>query len=96
MRNKIYHNLQASEFIVEMNNMKMYFSSELYRQKFKSRIGEFLVDEVLKFSAIYKISPTNKVYNMIILMLYKKIEKRGFYAVKDDKKIPINYSIEDL
>lgn len=96
MRSKIYYNLQGSSFVVVVKDMKLYFSSELYQNNFKNKIGEFLVDEVLKFSTKYKITPTNKIENMIILILYKKIEKRGFYVVKNDKRIPVNYSIEDL
>lgn len=93
---EIYHNIEKSPFIVEKNNYKFYFSSLFYKNKFENNVDEFVCSEVLKFNQKYKVTSSEKLEVMIMLLLYRKIEKRGFYVIKNKDKLTLNYTLENL
>lgn len=83
----VYHDLKESEYIVTVDGIKFYFSSELYRQKFLKKSW----DEKERFN-----ESLNRVYKnqfdlsgdvLAWIRLYNRIEKRGFYIVVDGVEI---------
>ena len=75
-KNGIELNLKESEFIFEYKNLKFYFSSKLYLNKFKEQINQFIEMENTKIINKYKVRID--LINYLSVSLYKKIEKRGF------------------
>lgn len=81
----IYYNLNESDYIFEYNHFKFYFSSVLYLNKYKSLYQDYIEKETKKLNAYYKANINCEV--MLLLTLYKKIEKRGFKVVYDNKDL---------
>ena len=77
--NGIYLDLKESEYKLNYNGLIYYFSSELYMNKFKNNVKQFIVEETAKLRTKYKIN----IYfdTMLTIAYYKKIEKRGFRIV---------------
>lgn len=77
--NGIYLNLKESDYKLNYNGLIYYFSSELYMNKFKNNVKQFIVEETAKLKTKYKIN----IYfdTMFTIAYYKKIEKRGFRIV---------------
>lgn len=77
--NGIYLDLKESEYKLNYNGLIYYFSSELYMNKFKNNVKQFIVEETAKLKTKYKIN----IYfdTMLTIAYYKKIEKRGFRIV---------------
>lgn len=68
--------LEKSNFIFMCNGLKLYFSSEFYMNKFASLINDYINIETKKNNIKYKAN-INMIH-VLIISLYKKIEKRGF------------------
>lgn len=85
----IYYDLKESEYFVEMNinseKITLYFSSLFIRKKFLENITEYIHNENLKLSITYKIDID--ATKLLILSYYKKLEKRGFRVLINDKEI---------
>ena len=84
-KNGIYLDLKESEYKLNYKGLIYYFSSELYLNKFKNNVKQFIIEETAKLKAKYKIN----IYldTMLTLSFYKKIEKRGFRVVyKENEK----------
>lgn len=77
--NGIYLDLKESDYKLNYNGLIYYFSSELYMNKFKNNVKQFIVEETAKLRTKYKIN----IYfdTMLRIAYYKKIEKRGFRIV---------------
>ena len=77
--NGIYLVLKESEYKLNYNGLIYYFSSELYMNKFKNNVKQFIVEETAKLKTRYRIN----IYfdTMLTIAYYKKIEKRGFRIV---------------
>lgn len=88
----IYYDLKESEYFVEMNinneKIVLYFSSLFIRRKFLENISEYIHNENLKLSITYKIDID--ATKLLILSYYKKLEKRGFRVLINDKEINDN------
>lgn len=83
--NGIYLDLKESDYKLNYNGLIYYFSSELYMNKFKNNVKQFIIEETAKIKAKYKIN----IYldTMLTLSFYRKIEKRGFRVVyKENEK----------
>ena len=87
----VYKDINESNYIFEYNKLKFYFSSLFYKEKFIKEHIDFIRDESMKLTIKFKCS----IYcdEMILLLLYKKIEKRGFKVLYNDKPIRENYFI---
>jgi hypothetical protein len=77
----IYHDIKESEYVFAVGEMKFYFSSSLYRDKFI----ELYQEEKDRFNQalnnVYK-DKFNLLGNYLAwLRLYCLIEKRGFYII---------------
>ena len=88
----IYNDINESNYIFKYNHLEIYFSSKFYLEKFTREYSNFLKDEIMKFKIKYKCN----VYadEMLLLLLYKKIEKRGFKVLYDGNEIVDNYCIK--
>ena len=75
-KNGIELNLEESNYNYEFKSLKFYFSSELYKNKFKEQLQDYLNIETMKIYNKYKILIDLSEY--LAVALYKKIEKRGF------------------
>lgn len=85
----IYYDLKESEYFacLDINSERfiLYFSSKFNRKRFLENVGEYIHNENLKLSIMYKIDID--ATKLLILSYYKKIEKRGFRVLINDKEI---------
>lgn len=89
MADKVYYDIGESPYYFQYDGLKFYFSSLFYKEKFIKEYNNFLRNELLKVELKFKC--TISCDEMILLLLYRKIEKRGFRAYKNDKQIKENY-----
>lgn len=83
MRSKIYHNLKESKFYFKTENFLFFFSSAFYLEKFQSMRSEFLKNERYKLESRFNVQFDGSDYFDFIL--YKQVEKRGYYVVDISK-----------
>ena len=94
----IYNDINESNYTIKYDNLVFYFSSQFYQEKFTREYLQFLKDEIMKLKIKFKCN----IYcdEMILLLLYKKIEKRGFKVLYKGKELNennyINFSIDEL
>lgn len=76
MASIIYRDLNETKFIFKYDNLTFFFSSYFYFNKFKREYSDFLNNETMKLKIKYRCN----IYadEMILILLYKMIEKRGF------------------
>lgn len=89
----IYNDLEKSNYTSSYGKLTLYFSSEFYKRKFDSSYNEFLNQETLKLKIKFKCE-VNFEY-MILLLLYQKIEKRGFKVIYNGYEVDKNYCISE-
>ena len=87
----IYNDINESEYKFTYDRLTFYFSSKFYLEKFTREYSEFIKDETMKFKIKYKCNAY--IDEMLLLLLYKKIEKRGFRVLYNDTNIRENYMI---
>lgn len=85
----VFTDINESNFIFNYDNLTLYFSSELYLEKFKREYKKYLKEETMRFKLRYKCNIFCDV--MLLLLLYKKIEKRGFKALYNGQRIREDY-----
>ena len=88
----VYNDINESNYTFKYDNLVFYFSSQFYQEKFERMYTQFLKDETMKLKIKFKCN----IYcdEMILLLLYKKIEKRGFKVKYKDKELIENYYID--
>ena len=88
----VYYDINESDYIVVLtiNNeeIKLYFSSLFLRKKFLENVNDYIHNENLKLSFMYKIDIN--ATKLLLLSYYKKIEKRGFRVIINNRKINDN------
>lgn len=87
----IYNDINESEYKITYDKLTFYFSSKFYLEKFTREYSNFIKDETMKFKIKYKCNAY--IDEMLLLLLYKKIEKRGFRVLYNDTNIHENYMI---
>lgn len=87
----IYNDINESNYNFKYDDLVFYFSSQFYQEKFTREYLQFLKDENMKLKIKFKCN----IYcdEMILLLLYKKIEKRGFKVLYKGKELNENYYI---
>lgn len=87
----IYYDLNESIYTFKYDNLEFYFSSKLYLGKFRACYVPYLKNETLKLKNKYKCI----LYadDMLLINLYKQIEKRGFKVLYKGEDITENYFI---
>ena len=85
----IYYDLKESDYFVKLNinneEIILYFSSLFLRKKFLDNIGLYIHNENIKLSCYYHIDID--ATKLLIISYYKKIEKRGFRILINEKEI---------
>lgn len=87
----IYNDIDESIYNFIYDEMTFYFSSQFYLENFKNKYVSFLKEETDKLRIKFKCG-INADY-MILLLLYKKIEKRGFRVEYKNKRLTDNYFV---
>lgn len=85
MANIIYNDLKESTFKFQYDDMIFVFSSNFYLNNFLNKYNEYLKTENSKLFAKYKTSIFADY--LILIELYKKIEKRGFLIYYKNKEL---------
>ena len=83
--NGIYTDIYESTYSYKVDNIKFYFSSKVYCEKFASRWEQFWLEESRKLELRYNANI--KCKPLMLIKLYTMIEKRGFRIEIDDKVI---------
>lgn len=88
----IYNDINESIYTFKYDDLVFYFSSQFYQEKFTREYSQFLKDETMKLKIKFKCN----IYcdEMILLLLYKKIEKRGFKVLYKNNELTENYYID--
>lgn len=84
--NGIYLDLNESEYIKEINDFKFYFSSKFYLDKFDEMKNNYVDGNTLQINAKYDGIIDAEI--LLLIKLYKRIEKRGFKITFKNKDIP--------
>ena len=90
----IYNDIDESTYSFNYDDMIFYFSSQFYQEKFKNEYVSYLKEETDKLRIKFKCG-IDADY-MILLLLYKKIEKRGFRVEFKGKRLADNYFVFTL
>ena len=88
----VYNDINESTYSFKYDDIEFYFSSNFYREKFIKQYSDFLNQETIKLRLKYRCFINCDL--MILLLLYKKIEKRGFRVIYKNKTLEDNYYIE--
>lgn len=88
----VYNDINESNYSFKYDDIEFYFSSNFYREKFIKQYSDFLNQETIKLRLKYRCFISCDL--MILLLLYKRIEKRGFRVIYKDKILEENYYIE--
>ena len=88
----VYNDINESIYTFKYDNLVFYFSSKFYQEKFIREYCDYLKDEIIKLKIKFKCN----IYcdEMILLLLYKRIEKRGFKVLYKGKELNENYYID--
>ena len=88
----IYNDINESTYTFKYDDLVFYFSSKFYLEKFIREYSNFIKEETMKLKVKFKCN----IYcdEMILLLLYKKIEKRGFKVEYKGKELQENYYID--
>lgn len=79
MASKVYNDINDSNYYVEFDKIKIYFSSEFNKERFLNGYENYVKEENLKIQNKYKINIIATYY--LLFAYYRKIEKRGFRIV---------------
>ena len=92
MSSVIYNDIDESIYTFKYNDIVLYFSSLFYLEKFKREYNEFVKNETMKLKIKYKCNINAN--EMLLILLYKRIEKRGFKILYKNKELEENYFIK--
>lgn len=87
----VYNDIDESTYSFKYDDMTFYFSSNFYKEKFENDYVTFLKEETDKLRIKFKCNIVADY--MILLLLYKKIEKRGFRIEYKDVRLSDNYFV---
>lgn len=83
-RNGVYYNLELSGYRHTIDNITFVFSSQLHKDKFKKKLTENRNKINVSLSKRFNISVD--VPHLADIVLYRKIETRGFLVITADGK----------
>lgn len=79
MASRVYNDINDSNYCVELDKIKIYFSSEFNKERFLNGYESFIKEENLKIQNKYKVNIIANYY--LLFSYYKRIEKRGFRII---------------
>lgn len=87
-RNGVELDLEESKYKYNYKELTFYFSSRFYLNKFNNELKKY-IDKENKI--LYNKFKVNANYSLLLaISLYKRIEKRGFHILVNDKE-PIEF-----
>lgn len=78
-RNGVVYDLSLSSFRCKVGNLTYVFSSQLHLDKFKKKLKENR--DIVNYSLTKRFNYTVDVSELADLVLYRKIETRGFLII---------------
>ena len=75
----VYLDIYESDYYYDLDGIRYYFSSQLYLNKFKENVINYVNENSIKLKLRYKINLNFDLF--FTLSYYKKVEKRGFRVV---------------
>lgn len=81
--NGIFNDIDESTYFSEVDNYKFYFSSLSYKNKFETRLAEYITTEEKKLELKFNTKINAKL--LLMFDLYRKLEKRGFRVENNSK-----------
>lgn len=91
--NIIYHNIEESNFSVNVGDFQFYFSSEFNKTRFSERYNTYVTSELYKLKSRYNFKDLKVLTTLkmaLVFTFYKKIENRGFRVYKLGERIKEN------
>lgn len=79
----VYHDIEESDIYLHVDNFYLYFSSNFLKGKFVGLYDKYYEKVNKMFTKIYDMDYTS----IIIISLYKNVEKRGFRVYYNDRRI---------
>lgn len=79
----VYHDIEESDIYLQVDNFYLYFSSNFLKGKFVGLYDKYYEKVNKMFTKIYDMDYTS----IIIISLYKNVEKRGFRVYYNDRRI---------
>ncbi|MDY5929012.1 MAG: early protein GP4 [Candidatus Onthovivens sp.] len=88
---RVEYDINKSEYYFRVNKLTFFFSSKFNKTRFENGFIEYVNEETNKIKAKYKVDIN--LTNYLLLVYYKKIEKRGFKVLTyDDNDVIIELS----
>lgn len=87
---RVEYNLNNSDYSLVVNGFKFIFSSEFNKMRYELNYSDFIEEETAKLKARYNVNINLEKY--LLVVFYKKIEKRGFRVLtyKNDDIIELS------
>lgn len=79
----VYHDIEESDIYLQVDNFYLYFSSNFLKGKFVGLYDKYYEKVNKMFTKIYDMD----YISIIIISLYKNVEKRGFRVYYNDRRI---------
>lgn len=76
----VYLDIFESDYYYDLDGVRYYFSSQLYLNKFKDNVMNYVNENSIKLKLRYKINLNFDLF--LTLSYYRKVEKRGFRVVE--------------
>lgn len=83
----VYRNIEESSIYYVIDNYTLYFSSDLNKHRFMSKYDDYYFRVNQRLNRIYKLD----YLPLILISLYKKVEKRGFRVYYKNRRIAENF-----
>lgn len=84
---KVYYNITESNYEYKYKDYSFIFSSEYYKKLFMEKLENFIEEEKRKLDYKYNANVECKI--VLMIELYRKIEKRGFLVKYENKELKI-------
>lgn len=81
-RNGVCYDLQRSTYRITVDSLTFVFSSRLHLDKFKAKLNENR--DIINYSLSRRFGFTIEVSRLADIVLYKRIETRGFLIVTNE------------
>ena len=87
----VYQDISESDYYYELDGVRYYFSSEFNLERYKTRVQDYVNNEIIKLKYRFKVICSFDLYFQ--LAFYKKIEKRGFKVVELSNNKPLSKEV---
>lgn len=87
----VFNDIEKSNIYEDIGTLTFYFSSTFYKNKFDKTKDDFIKNEKIKFNLKYKTFLYDD--DFLYILLYKKIEKRGFRVYNNGVQLNDNYGV---